>query len=67
MKHFLFREKISGEEFLVGENSIEAAVIIATEVAETIALNYSEDEEYDLTFICELTEEEAEISAFDEY
>ena len=67
MKHFLFREKISGEEFIVGENSIEAAVIIATEVGEIIARDCNEDKEYDLTLVCELTEEEAEASGLDEY
>ena len=55
MKHYLFEDLESGEEFIVGENTIEAAIAVA--VAYFWAVNY----------ICQLSEMEAEASGLDEY
>lgn len=55
MKHYLFTDKVTGEEFIVGEYTLEAAYTIARYEFERPA------------FICELTEDEAEASGLDEY
>lgn len=55
MRHFVFEDCYTGEEFIVG------AVDRATATA--IAKDYFADPMY----ICEFTEEEAEMSGLDEY
>lgn len=55
MRHFLFEDYDSGEQFIVGANSLYEA----TEEAKF----YFADPSY----ICEYTEEEAEASGLDEY
>lgn len=55
MRHFVFEDCYSGEEFIVGAANRE----IATELAK----DYFADPMY----VCELTEEEAEMSGLDEY
>lgn len=66
MKHYLFCEEVSGEEFIVGANDKEEAFDIAIPIAEDIAENWNEGV-YELIFYSELTEEEAEASGLDEY
>lgn len=55
MRHFLFEDYDTGEEFIVGADTFEEAL----EDAKT----YFADPSY----ICEYTEEEAEMSGLDEY
>ena len=66
MKHYLFCEKISGEEFIVGEYNFTLATSEAEDVAREIGDQWN-DGEWELYFYCELTEEEAEASGLDEY
>lgn len=56
MKHYLFIDDESGEEFLVGAYNIIEGVEIAKD-------NFGED----VRFICEVSEIEAEMSGLDEY
>lgn len=65
MRHFLYCEMNSGEEFIVGANTRGGAEIMAEEVAANIGRYYGE--ETDLHYTCELTEDEAEMSGLDEY
>ena len=65
MKHYLFCEENTGEEFLVGANDVKTAKIMAKEIARDIAANY--DEDADLNYYGEITDEEAEASGLDEY
>lgn len=65
MRHFLYCEMNSGEEFIVGANTRGGAEILAEEVAANIGRYYGE--ETDLHYTCELTDEEAEASGLDEY
>ena len=65
MKHYLFCEENTGEEFIVGANDPVTAKIMAREIARDIAANY--DEDADLGYYGEITEEEAEASGLDEY
>lgn len=65
MRHFLYCEMNSGEEFIVGANSRGGTEIIAEEVTANIGRCYGE--ETDLRYICELTDDEAEASGLDEY
>ena len=65
--HYLFREEVTGEEFIVKELNEEAAYDIAIDIAEDIITMWAPNEEADLYLICELTEEEAEASGLDEY
>lgn len=55
MRHFVFKDYDSGEEFIVGEFNIDRA--------------YEEAEKYFSSprYIGEFTEEEAEMSGLDEY
>ena len=66
MKHFLFIERISGEEFIVGEELFGDACDVAETIARNIGLDYN-DGEFELMFLEELTDEEAEASGLDEY
>lgn len=66
MKHYLFKEMISGEEFIIGADNMGEAGFIAEGIAQDIGEEYNEGE-YWLRFIDELTDEEAEMSGLDEY
>ena len=55
MKHYLFEDLESGEEFIVGADCVTDASITASE--------YFEEPH----FVCRLTEFEAEASGLDEY
>ena len=66
MKHYFFSELISGEQFLVGADNEEEAIIIAEGIAEEIAHQWNDDE-WELACHGEVTEEEAEASGLDEY
>lgn len=66
MKHYLFEETISGEEFIVGADYMGEAHYIAEGIAEDIGNEYN-DGAWRLRFLDELTEEEAEASGLDEY
>ena len=61
MKHFYFIERNSGEEFIVGADTLEEAWLIAKWVALDL------DEDPDLDGGDEMTDEEAEMSGWDEY
>lgn len=66
MKHYLFEEIISGEEFIVGADCMGEASLIAEGIAQDIGEQENDGEWY-LRFLDELTEEEAEASGLDEY
>lgn len=66
MKHYLFKEMISGEEFIIGANCIGEAGMVAEGIAQDIGEEYNNGAYY-LRFLDELTEEEAEMSGLDEY
>lgn len=65
MKHYYFIENESGEEFIVGANSLNEAWEIARDVAHSI--EEYEEIQSDLSFEYEMTDEEAENSGLDEY
>lgn len=65
MKHFYFSENSTGEEFLVGADTLEEAIIQAEQIADDIARQY--DEKPELLYWYEMSEEEAESSGLDEY
>lgn len=56
MKHFLFEDCKSGEEFIIGADS-----------PEELAAALSQYDFNDVRFICMLTDIEAEMSGLDEY
>lgn len=66
MKHYYYIENSTGEEFLIGADSLAQAAIIAEDVAIQICLEY-EVTFGDLHYQYEMTEEEAEASGLDEY
>lgn len=66
MRHYLFEEKLSGEEFIVGADCMGEAEFIAKGIAEDIGEEYNEGA-YLLSFVDELTDDEAEMSGLDEY
>lgn len=65
MKHYYFIESESGEEFIVGADTLPEAWMIAEEIGDEIAREYAIAP--DLEFLYEMTEEEAEASGLDEY
>ena len=65
-RHFWFEETISGEEFIVGAESLTVALGIAEGIGADIGNQYNDDE-YEIEFWGELTDEEAEASGLDEY
>lgn len=65
MRHFYFIENSTGEEFIMGANTLEEAKIMAESLAADIAEYYGE--EPDLSYEYEMTDEEAEMSGLDEY
>ena len=65
MKHFLFTEEMTGEQFLVSADDELSAILIAQQVGENIADWYGNDS-YVITSHGEMTEEEAEVSGLDE-
>lgn len=65
MYHYYFIENSTGEEFIVGANNLLEAKGIAKDIAAEIAENY--DEQPDLSYEYEMTDEEAEASGLDEY
>lgn len=66
MKHFLFYEEISGENFIICCDNLDDAYNLAVDIARDI-MSYYNNDELSLTFIDELTEAEAEASGYDEY
>lgn len=66
MRHYLFEEKLTGEEFIVGADCMGEAKLIAEGIAQDIGEEYNEGG-YLLGFIDELTDDEAEMSGLDEY
>lgn len=66
MKHYLFKEKLSGEEFIIGAEYAGEAAMVAEGIAQDIGEEYNNGEWY-LRFLGELTDEEAEASGLDEY
>lgn len=66
MKHYLFCECLSGEEFIIGEDNFSDAADVAVDVAHEIGEQWNEGE-WKLKYYGELTEEEAEASGLDEY
>ena len=65
MKHYYFIENETGEEFIVGADTLEEAWRIAEDIGDQIADDYAE--QVDLEFLYEMTDEEAEASGLDEY
>ena len=65
MRHFYFVEENSGEEFIVGADSLEEAWDIAHEIGNRCAENYGM--RADLSYEYEMTDQEAEDSGLDEY
>jgi len=65
MKHYYFIESETGEEFIVGADTLEEAWMIAKDVGDQIAADYVV--RVDLEFLYEMTDEEAETSGLDEY
>ena len=65
MKHFYFSEENSGEEFIVGADTLEEAIEKAKGIAADIASGMEEEPE--LLYWYEMSEEEAESSGLDEY
>ena len=55
MKHYLFTDQVTGEDFIVGAYDVHEAFDEALELFD------------DPLFICELTDDEAENSGLDEY
>lgn len=66
MKHYYFIEDETGEEFLVGANTLYEARMTAFTIALRIAQNYGIDN-YHVTFQYEMDDDEAEASGLDEY
>lgn len=66
MKHFLFCEEISEENFIICCDNLDDAYNLAVDIARDI-MSYYNNDELSLTFIDELTEAEAEASGYDEY
>ena len=66
LRHYLFTEEMSGEQFIVGSEDEFVALMFARNIAEEIGAMYN-DGEYVLTSEGELTDEEAEASGLDEY
>lgn len=66
MNHYLFEEFFSGEQFIVGADSLVEAYIEADEIVEDFK-KFNELEEAKCVYICRLTDEEAEASGLDEY
>ena len=65
-RHFCFMETISGEEFIVGARNRIVAFGVAEVIGADIGSQYNDDE-YEIKFLCEMTDEEAEASGLDEY
>lgn len=65
MKHFYFIENNTGEEFIVGADTLGGAMILAEDIAYDIAEYYGKTP--DLSYEYEMTDEEAEMSGLDEY
>ena len=65
MKHFLFTEEMTGEQFLVSADDEISAILIAQQIGENIADWYGNDS-YVITSQGEMTEGEAEASGLDE-
>ena len=65
MKHFYFIENETGEEFIVGADTLSKAWVIARGIESEIGLVYWWNTS--LSFKYEMTDEEAEASGLDEY
>lgn len=65
MKHYYFVENNTGEEFLVGANTLKEAEIIAYDVGVEIANNYGEQAAVEFQY--EMSDFLAENSGLDEY
>ena len=69
MNHYYFVERNSGEEFIVGADTLKEAWKVADAVAATIRKTYDEGAGF-ATWMCyehKMTDEEAEMSGLDEY
>lgn len=65
MKHYLFEEFFSGEQFIVGADSLVEAYIEADEIVKDFHVYQADGPK--LLFLGRLTDEEAEASGLDEY
>lgn len=65
MRHYYFVEESTGEEFIVGADSLVNATVAAMDIAHDIAEYYNEEPR--LSYEYEMTDEEAEMSGLDEY
>lgn len=66
MKHFYFTEFNTGEEFIVGADTLPEAVAVAEEIGIDLVDNYGAGLSK-VKFEYEMTEFEAEVSGLDEY
>lgn len=66
MKHFYFVEENTGEEFIVGADSLREAWEIALEIGKRCVENYGMNATV-LSYEYEMTDQEAEDSGLDEY
>jgi hypothetical protein len=66
MKHFYFTELNTGEEFIVGADTLSEAMVVAEEIGIDIVNNYGAGLPK-VKFEYEMTEFEAEASGLDEY
>jgi hypothetical protein len=66
MKHYYFIENNTGEEFIVGADTLAEAEIIADDVGMNIVASIYGDYA-DVEFLYEMDDEEAEASGLDEY
>lgn len=67
MKHYLFIEEITGEEFIVGADDEDEAYSSAYEIGLDFIKMWEPDEEPLLIYYGEISDEEAEASGLDEY
>ena len=67
MKHYLFVEETTGEEFIVGADNEDEAYDIAFDVSFDIVAMWAPGEDPELTCYGEISEDEAEASGLDEY
>ena len=65
MRHYYFIEESTGEEFIVGADSLVDAMVAAMDIAYDIAEHYHEEPK--LSYEYEMTDDEAEASGLDEY
>ena len=67
MRHYLFSEEVTGEEFIVGADSEDEAHEAAFEIGVDLVEMWEPGEVPELICYGEISDEEAEASGLDEY